>query len=109
MEIVINGMKISTSRSGNISIVNDTVYVDGKSVKLGDSKDIKIEGNCGTIKCNGNVQVSGNVNGNIDCGDSCHCGDVEGSIDAGGSVTAKNAKANIDAGGSVHICKCCGE
>lgn len=100
--IIINGMKIEYDGNGSISVIGNCLRIGTKEINIGE-KVINIEGNCGTITCKGNVNVTGNVNGNVDCAGSCTCGDVGGDIDAGGSVRANNAKANIDAGGSVHI------
>jgi len=66
-----------------------------------DSKEIKIEGNVGSIRATGNVDVKSYVKGNINAGGSVNCGDVGGSIDTGGSVNCSNVSGNVDAGGSI--------
>jgi len=101
--ITSNGKTVSVEGTGKICIRDGTVIVDGKRIDIGDGHDITIQGNCGSIQCDGNVTVEGSVTGNIDCGGSCRCGDVSGDIDAGGSVQGSSYGGNIDAGGSVHI------
>jgi hypothetical protein len=98
----INGTTITVEGNGSVSFINNRLVVGGKTIEIGSSPEIIIEGNCGEIRCDCSVTVNGNVNGNIDCGGSCKCGDVSGSIDAGGSVTSGKVGGGIDAGGSVH-------
>ena len=99
-----NGVEIEIG-VGNVTVLNNKVIVDGKEIEIDKGKDVYIEGDVGSLKCNGSAQVTGNVGGNVDAGGSVRCGDVGGDVDAGGSVTAKNVKQDIDAGGSVHISK----
>ena len=104
--ITINGVTI-TADTGNVSIINGKVIVDGKEIEIVDSKlhNINIEGNINNLNCRGNVVVNGDVGGDIDCGGSVRCGDVGGEINAGGSVHGSDITGNIDAGGSVSIKK----
>jgi hypothetical protein len=100
--ITINGVTI-TSDGNCVSINNGKIIVDGREIYVGDTHHVKIIGDVGELNVSGNVEVHGNVEGDIDAGGHVTCGDVKGNIDAGGSVSAKNANQNIDAGGSVHI------
>lgn len=100
--ISINGVKITISQ-GNISIVGGKLIVDGNEVKIGDSKDVHIEGNVNDVKATGDVTITGDVKGSVDAGGSVSCRDVGDEIDAGGSVRCSKVGGDIDAGGSVHI------
>ena len=97
--------------SGNISIINGVVFVNGKKFNTDDaytSEDrvinIQIEGNVENVNCNGNIEVKGNV-GEIDCGGSATIiGDIKGSVDCGGSCSIRGIHVgSIDAGGSVSV------
>lgn len=104
--ITTNGKTVTVEGQRNISVINGNIIVDGKRIDVGEigaGHEVTITGNCGSIKCDGNVTVEGSVYGNIDCGGSCKCGDVSGDIDAGGSVQGSSYGGNIDAGGSVRI------
>lgn len=108
--VTINGEKIKVPNGANISVINGTLFIDGKECKgekLKDKKivNITIEGNVGKVDCGGSVTVNGNVTGHVDCGGSVTVsGSVEGDIDCGGSCSVKGGhKGNIDAGGSVSI------
>ena len=103
-KININGF-VFECQNGNISIHNGKVSLDGKTITIGEGKEINIHGTINRIDTDGNVAVSGNVTGNIDCGGSVNCFDVHGDIDAGGSVVATNVTGSINAGGSVVIKK----
>jgi len=115
--VTINGKKYYSS-SGDISVINNTVFIDGKKVddEISREIEIKIEGIVGNIKTDyghvtcqdvkGNVNAGGsvrceNVEGDVDAGGSIRCGDVGKNVDAGGSVTCKKVEGDIDAGGSV--------
>lgn len=110
--VTINGKTIQVP-NGNVSVINNKVFVNGKEI---DTSDTDLKGNCGTvnisiegnadrIECNGSVQVKGNVSKGIDCGGSIEItGDVDGAIDCGGSVKITGShKGEIDAGGSVSV------
>lgn len=112
-KVTINGKTINVP-NGNISMINGELFVDGEKMDVNNtdlisSKDktinIKIEGNVKNIKCNGSVEVQGDVSSDIDCGGSVSIkGNIQGDIDCCGSVTVKGThKGSIDAGGSV-IC-----
>lgn len=97
--------------SGNVSIINNQIYADGKlytedgfdKVKV-EPISITVEGNVESIDCDCNVNVIGDVN-NVDCGGSVGIsGDMKGDINCGGSVTIKgNHHGEIDCGGSVYM------
>jgi len=105
--IRINGQIIECN-TGNISIRSANgatcITIDGKQINIGNSVDVHIEGNCGSIDCPGSVNVTGSVNGDINCGGSCDCGDVVGDIQAGGSIEAGSVSGDMNAGGSIR-CK----
>lgn len=109
--VTINGRSYDVP-SGNVSIINKTIYVNGKKFNPDNSYDIReskiinvvVEGNIEIVDCSGNVEVKGNV-GKIDCsGNVCIKGDVNADIDCGGNCTIEgNHKGSIDASGSVMI------
>ena len=103
--VIVNGVRIETNGSSNISVSNGTVYVGGEMVKDGLSGIVKVEfiGDLASLKADGSVDVQGSVKGNVDCGGSCNCGDVDGSVDSGGSTNCGNVKGDVDAGGSVRM------
>ena len=100
--IIINGTKIQTS-GNNISVINNSVYVDGKVIqtKLSGIVEIKFEGDLASLNCNGSASINGNIKGDVDVGGSLDCGDIGGNIDVGGSVRCGKVSGDIDAGGSV--------
>ena len=100
--IIINGTKIQTS-GNNISVVNGTVFVDGKVIQsdLSGIVELKFEGDLTSLKCDGSASINGNIKGNVDVGGSLDCCDIVGNIDVGGSVRCGKVSGDIDAGGSV--------
>jgi len=101
-KVTING-KTYVSESGDISMVGNKVYIDGKEVESTEGKNItvKVEGDLmnltvkhGSVECN-------NVSGSIEAGGSVECKDVSGSIEAGGSIDCCDVLANVAAGGSI--------
>jgi len=101
--ITINGITVECP-AGNISIANGTISVDGKAMQdipASDPTRVVITGSVNSLSTTGNVEVRGNVLGNIDAGGSVQCDNVGGDIDAGGSVQCDDVDGDIDAGGSV--------
>jgi hypothetical protein len=89
MEININGINIRCS-SGNISISNEKIIVDGKIIDC-PIKDytITINGDCNNLDILGNLTVNGNIKGNVDAQGNITCQNIGGNIDAQGNVTVK--------------------
>lgn len=100
--IVING---KSYKGNNVSIVNGTVYIDGRIAEENQVGEltIKIEGDVALVRCDTSVSIDGNVGGNVDAGGSVTCGNVGKSVDAGGSITCNNINGNADAGGSIRM------
>lgn len=122
--IKINGVVISGDMTGgsykSISTVNGKVYIDGKAVDTGDTKEIKIEvtGNVNSIEADyaqeisvtgdvttirsgsGDVNVQSAVLGNIQSGSGdIECTHVNGSVQTGsGNVHAHNVGGEIRTG-----------
>ena len=101
--ITVNGSSVVIS--GNCSSIvtkNGKIIIDGEEFKKAQGiVDIHVEGNVGSIKCNGSVDVKGNVTEGVDCKGSCECNDVGGKVDCGGSCTCNDVAGMVDAGGSV--------
>ena len=113
-KITINGKTYDNLPSGNISIRNNSIYINGKKFDASDSNlkenscqtvNISIYGDCENIECNGSVSVYGNVKGKINCSGNGNVeGDVESNINCGGSCLVEgNCKGNINANGSVKV------
>lgn len=99
-KVTINGKTYSSS--GNISVINNTVYVDGQEVS-GTPKDIlriEVTGTLNNLKTDLSVNCE-DVQGNVEAGGSVNCDRVGGSINAGGSVNCDNVGGNVTAGGSI--------
>lgn len=93
-KVTINGKSIEVT-GNNISIKNGKIYVDGKLYQEHEelrSKDyviqnVTIQGNVGNIDCNGDVTVTGNVNGSIYCNGSTKIkGEHKGKVSCNGNV-----------------------
>ena len=100
-KMIINGTSINVA--GNICIQNNKVYVDGKLIT--ESKEpvkLIIEGDPVNITTEGDVEVHGNVSGQIHAGCGINCGNVGGNVKAGNSVHCEDVTGNVDAGNSVH-------
>lgn len=88
-KLIINGSTIDLKNyaddlSVNIEISGDVI---GNVITNG---DVKIEGSCEGIDTNGNVEVKGNVNGDIDSNGDIICyGDIKGDIDTNGNVSLR--------------------
>lgn len=109
-EIYVNGKKIICN-GRNITITNGRVIVDGKEIHNTENDiigspvylEVIINGDVGSISCDGAVKVQGNA-GMINCGGSCSVGgDVSGNVRAGGSVQCGNVKGSVKAGGSINM------
>lgn len=102
-KITINGR---TYRGTNIQVSNGVVYIDGKRADESGKQDtgirLIVEGDVDNITVDrGDVEVRGNVTGDVKAGGSISCGDVGGSVDAGGSISCGRVSGSVDAGGSV--------
>jgi len=109
--ISINGNRVTINGKsynlppGNVSIINDTILLNGKPWNDADPVsgvvEIRIEGDPLSVQTDAPVTVNGTVKGNVLAGGSVSCGDVAGSVQAGGSVRAMGVGGSITAGGSV--------
>lgn len=103
--ININGTKYEIDGPGDVSIKNGQVFVDGKLLtppSCEKSVHISIQGDVRSLKVDhGDVQVEGDVLGNVDCGGSFTGASVGGSVDCGGSAQCESVGGDVDAGGSV--------
>ena len=110
--IKINGKEIDIGNVKNISVENNQVMINNIKFDLKEFSDtytvnIQVDGNVsGNIKTNGNVTVSNNVGGDIDTNGHVEVlkGDVKGSIDTNGHVeVGGNVYGDIDTNGKVII------
>lgn len=98
--ITING---KTYVGNNISVVNDRVIIDGKPVEDPGKGivSIKIEGDLASLHSDLAVTVNGNVQGDVEAGNSVTCGNVKGNVKAGNSVNCGDISGTAKAGNSV--------
>lgn len=94
---------------GNIKIVGNKVYIDGRLVEgdLGTSSntlDVRItEGTLQSLEADGSVEVADGVKilGSVSAGGSVDCDCVGGSVNAGGSIRCGRIGGSANAGGSI--------
>ncbi len=103
LNIRVNGKSISVE-GNNVSIINDTVMVDGKVIKRSASGVVKVvvQGTINELRTDASVEC-GDVAGSVEAGGSVNCKNVGKDVDAGGSVNSMKVGGDIDAGGSVVI------
>lgn len=101
--IIINGQRIQTS-GNNISVIGDSVFVDGQKVQgeLSGIVEVQFVGDVASVQSDSSVTVKGNVQGSVRANGSVTCGNVGTSVDAGGSINCDDVKGNVSAGGSVN-------
>lgn len=100
--IVYNGVEY---KGRNISIFDNQVVVDGKVIDDNPSRivEIKVDGDIGSLRTSATTIIAGNVNGDVDAGNSVKIrGNVTGDVDAGNSVQCHDVYGDIDAGNSVY-------
>lgn len=98
------GGKTFVHEGSSIQINGNQIIVDGKVVEDKASGIVKLEvqGDLASLTCDASVEVTGNVAGNVDAGNSVHCGHVQGNVDAGNSVHCGNVGGGVDAGNSIY-------
>lgn len=101
-------ISISANNSVNLSIINNTISINGKPWRPGDGADvagivaIHLYGEPVEVTSDASVTVNGSVRGKVNAAGSVTCLDVGGSVAAGGSVNAKTIHGNCTAGGSIN-------
>lgn len=93
-KITINGKSYDVS-GNNISVKNDSIYVDGILVESGLSGDVKVEftGDLANLDCT-TATINGNVTGDVD-GTTISCGNISGSVD-GTTINCGNIGGDVD-------------
>lgn len=106
----INGKSISINQVNGITIRNNSVIVNGKKINVKEYTDeyvvnIEVNGDVhGNIITNGDISIKGNcknvdTNGSVEVG-----GNVEGDIDTNGNVNCYgDIKGDIDTNGNVSL------
>jgi hypothetical protein len=103
-ECTFNG---KTYKGNNISIINNKVYIDDKLIEDEDSTSLdKInitftEGSFDKIEVDGDVDIKGNVIGNVSANGSINCNDISGNASSGGSMNCDDISGNASSGGSM--------
>jgi len=102
--IRVNGKKYEVSGS-NISIVGDKIIVGEESITIDTNTARKItvvwEGPAANVESVFNVNVQGDVQGNVNAGDEVVCGNVRGNVNAGDSITCGDITGNVNAGDTI--------
>lgn len=103
-KIIINGKSIATSGT-NITVNNNTVYVNGRKIEDGLEGIVKIEfqGDLASLQSCYSVEVNGNIHGKVGAGTSVRCKDVYSDVTAGTSIKCDEVQGSVDAGTSIHI------
>ncbi|MBL6082336.1 hypothetical protein JMJ56_30645 [Belnapia sp. T18] len=99
--IIING--VTYEGVSSVSVINDTVIIDGKRQDGTVSGVVEIrvlEGVLGELRTDAAVNC-GEVRGDVHAGGSVNCNSVGGSVNAGGSIRCDEVRGSIKAGGSV--------
>ena len=93
-KITINGKSYEVS-GNNITVKNDSIYVDGQLAESGLSGNVKVEftGDLANLDCT-TATINGNVHGDVD-GTTITCGDVGGDVD-GTNITCGDIKGKAD-------------
>lgn len=102
-KITINGKTFTGV--GSVTVSNNRVMINGKSVDYGKAEDgileVKVlEGTIEHLEADGSV-VCNDVRGSVQAGGSVSCKSVGGTIQAGGSVNCGEVGGSVIAGGSV--------
>lgn len=100
-KVIINGKTYLGGET--IVIENDTVIIDGvvQEKNLKGQVTIKVIGDLANLTTNSQVEIHGNVYGNVISDDSVTCGNVGGDITAEDSVICGSVEGNVKAGDSV--------
>jgi len=97
-----------TYHGNNISVVNNKVYIDGKAIEEGDqtnSDKVNItftEGTFERIEVVGDVEIKGDVKGDVSANGSINCNDITGNANSGGSMNCDDIGGNANSGGSIN-------
>lgn len=101
-------------QGNDVQIFNDRIFVDGIDVTEQDGKPatgivkIEVTGDVKIVKCDRNLEIKGNVNGDAKAGGSLNCGDIKGNAESSGSLRADNIGGNARSGGSMNCGKVAG-
>lgn len=91
--VTINGVTIEC-KGNDISVVNNTIFVDGKVIEI--DGDYTIQGNSKiNITCDKSVTVQGNVTGDISAKGNIQCGNVVGKVSAAGNLACGNIVGKV--------------
>lgn len=104
--IIVNGIKIDAPPGASVSVINDVVYVNGQPWKQDGVPEtgvlrIEVKGSVGSLVCDRDVKIVGNVEGDVKAGGSVSCDRVGGKVEAGGSVSCDGVGGDVKSGGSV--------
>ncbi|MFQ3543457.1 hypothetical protein Q7A53_05175 [Halobacillus rhizosphaerae] len=83
----------------NISITNDTVFVDGVAVDDLDNKktEITVICNVDSIMSEESIYIKGNVTGNVEAKNNVNCDDINGNVTAGNNVNCDDIDGDVKA------------
>ena len=101
--ITVNGTTIEVPDGASVNVTNGHIVINGKEQMSGLSGVVKVvvEGKIEVLNASCDVEVHGDVGGNIDAGCGINCGNVGGNADAGTSINCGNIAGDADAGTSI--------
>lgn len=103
--ITINGKWVRVP-SGNITVINDQIFVDGEPIDIPESPDgiveIRVEGDL--LSVHSDVAVTcHDVHGDVKAGSAVNCQNVEGNVQAGSVVNCDRVNGSVSANVVNHV------
>lgn len=102
--VTVNGCTITVPDGASLSIIDNTIFVNGKEWdggKLSGIVRVELSGDIKSVKTDASLTVNGDVNGSANSGGSMQCGNITGNANSGGSMQCGHVSGNVCAGGSI--------
>ena len=99
----------TTEETLNVRLEDDekvriVVFKGRRLLKKGEARqyniNVEYQGDVLNVECDGNLKC-GNVDNNVNAGESITCGDIKGNVKAGNGIECGAIDGNVDAGNSV--------
>lgn len=110
-KIVINGTSFNVEDNSAIAITNGQVIINGDifSMPPKETHDLSLGNQIHvTLKCDGNLSVTGNINGDVNAGGNIVCANIAGDVFASQSISCNNISGDVK-GGEVKANKIVGD